>query len=150
VYNSTKKELLGHIMDKSFIFFIAIGIGFLYFVTSFVGDIQSEDETYRNNGYNEEHRYDAYDKLDSIGQNILDVTGESGTIQIQAWNHSMLKDEFLDLFPDFSEMKNFVHDRVRGKVLSDKLLAVIGDTEDKFFSGTISAEQAKRMLSSLK
>ena len=64
-------------MDKSFIFFIAIGIGFLYFVTSFVGDIQSEDKTYRNNGYNEEHRYDAYDKLDSIGQNILDVTGES-------------------------------------------------------------------------
>ena len=47
-------------------------------------------------------------------------------------------------------MKNFVNDRIRGKLLQDKLTHTINTIEDKFFSGTISAEQAKRELSSLK
>jgi len=130
--------------------FIAIGIGFLYFVTTFVGDIQAEDDNYRNNTYNEEHKYDQYDAVDSIGQDILDVTGATRSVQMQAWNHSLLKDEFLDLFPDFTEMKNFVGDRVRGEALSVKLKQVITSTEDKFFTGNMTVEQAKRKLSSLK
>ena len=130
--------------------FIAIGIGFLYFITTFVGDIQAEDDNYRNNTYNEEHAYDEYNTVDSIGQDILDVTGASNAVQMKAWNKSLLKDEFLDLFPDFSEMKNFVDDRVRGEALQSKLKQVISKTEDKFFTGTITDVQAKRMLSSLK
>ena len=137
-------------MDKSLLFFIAIGLGFLYFVTNFVGDIQEEDDRYRNNDYKQEHLYDAYNTVDSIGQDILDVTGANAATQLGAWNHSLLKDEFLDLFPDFSEMKNFVKDRVRGKILHDKLTNKINSIEDKFFSGGITAADAKRELSMLK
>ena len=137
-------------MDKSFMFFIAIGIGFLYFVTNFVGDIQAEDDAYRNNDYSQEHIYDKYQATDSIGQDILDLTGADATTQIGAWNNSMLKDEFLALFPRFDEMKIFVKDRIRGKILQDKLTSTISTIEDKFFSGTIGAEDAKRKLSTLK
>jgi len=136
-------------MDKSLMIFIAIGLGFLYFVTNFVGDIQAEDETYQNNGYNQEHIYDQYQSVDSIGQGILDLTGADAKTQLGAWNKSMLKDEFLELFPRFDEMKNFVHDRIRGKILQDKLLSTVNTIEDKFFSGSVSAEQAKRELSTL-
>jgi len=137
-------------MDKSLMFFIAIGLGFLYFVTTFVGDIQAEDEAYQNNGYNQEHIYDKYQAVDSIGQGILDLTGADAKTQLGAWNQSMLKDEFLELFPRFDEMKSFAKDRIRGKILQDKLMSTVNSIEDKFFSGTMSAEQAKRELSELK
>ena len=137
-------------MDKSLMFFIAIGLGFLYFVTNFVGDIQAEDDAYANNDYKQEHIYDAYKKVDSVGQDILDVTGADAKTQLGAWNSSLLKDEFLDLFPDFTEMKNFINDRIRGKILRDKLNKKVTEIEDKFFSGGITAEDAKRELSTLK
>lgn len=137
-------------MDKSLMIFIAIGLGFLYFVTNFVGDIQAEDDAYQNNAYEEEHKYAKFNTTDSIGQDILDVTNADAKMQLDAWNHSMLKDEFLSLFPNFNEMKLFIADRIRGKVLQDKLTQTVADIEDKFFSGNISAEQAKRELGSLK
>jgi len=137
-------------MDKSLMFFIAIGIGALYLVTNFIGDIQAEDDAYSNNTYQQEHIYDKYRTVDSVGQDILDVTGATAKIQLGAWNSSMLKDEFLDLFPDFSEMKNFINDRLRGKILQDKLTKKVTEIEDKFFSGGITAEDAKRELSILK
>ena len=130
--------------------FIAIGLGFLYFVTTFVGDIQKEDEVYRNDGYDQEHAYDKYKSSDSIGQDVLDVTGASATMQMEAWNNSTLKDEFLMLFPDFSAMTEFAEGRVRGDALKNKLLKTVSQVEDAFFSGAMSAEQAKRKLGSLK
>jgi len=137
-------------MDKSLMIFIAIGIGALYLVTNFIGDIQAEDEQYSNSGYKQEHIYDKYQTTDSVGQSILDVTGAPNKMQLDAWNHSMLKDDFLDLFPDFTEMKNFINDRLRGKILQDKLNKKVIEIEDKFFSGGITAEDAKRELSTLK
>ena len=137
-------------MDKSLMIFIAIGVGFLYFITNFIGDIQAEDERYQNSSYNEERKYDKYKTVDSVGQDILDVTGANMQTQLGAWNHSLLKDEFLDLFPDFTEMKNFINDRIRGKILKGKLHKKVTEIEDKFFSGGITAEDAKRELSTLK
>ena len=137
-------------MDKSLMIFIAIGLGFLYVVTTFVGDIQKEDEVYRNNGYDQEHMYDKYQSSDSIGQDVLDVTGVSAVTQMAAWNSSILKDEFLMLFPNFSAMTEFAEGRVRGDALKNKLLQTISTVEDSFFSGTMNAEQAKQKLGSLK
>jgi hypothetical protein len=136
-------------MDKSLMMFIAVGIGFLYFVTSFVGEIQ-EDDNLQNSEYKEKHKYDAYQTVDSIGREILDVTGADTPVQVAAWNSSMLKTDFLMLFPDFSEMKIFVNERVRGKVVQEKLINSVNDAEDKYFSGVMNAEQAKRALDTLK
>ena len=137
-------------MDKSFLVFIVIGIGFLYFITSFVGDIQEDDEKYRNNAYVQEHRYDKYQKVDSVGRNILDLLGTNTGTQVAAWNETALKDEYIALFPDFGEMKNFVKERIKGDALSAKLLKKTSTVEDKFFSGAITAEEAKQELSVLK
>ena len=137
-------------MDKSFLVFIAIGIGFLYFITNFVGDIQEEDDKYRNRAYDQQHKYDKYKSVDGVGQDVLNLLGTSAGTQVAAWNESSLKDEFILLFPDFGDMKNFVKDRIQGDILTTKLLAQIKSVEDKFFAGTITSEQAKLELSSLK
>ncbi len=137
-------------MDKSLLIFIAIGMGFLYFVTSFIGDIQEADDNYKNTDYIMEHKYDKYLSVDSIGQEILVVNDADASTQVAAWHASAVKIEFLDLFPDYSEMKKFIKDRTRGDALQAKVLKVIDEIEGKFFSGTLNAEQAKQMLDSLK
>jgi len=137
-------------MDKTFLVFVAVGIGFLYFVTTFVGGIQEEDEQYRNKGYDQEHRYDAYAGVDSVGRDVLNLLGQDLKTQIAVWNASKLKEEFITLFPDFDEMKKFVKERINGDALKNKLQAQILSVEDKFFSGSMTADQAKQALSSLK
>jgi len=137
-------------MDKSLLIFIAAGIGFLYFITNFIGDIQEEDDRFANEDYKIAHQYNQYNSVDSIGQEILVVTEADETTQIAAWQASELKKDFLQLFPDYSEMKKFVKNRTRGDVLQKKLLHKINEVEGKFFSGTLNAEQAKQSLDSLK
>ena len=136
-------------MDKSLVIFILIGVGFLYFITNFVGDIQ-QDEKFQNEEYKQKHQYDRYKTVDSIGRDILDMTGTSVNVQVQAWNNSTLKTEFLELFPDFSGMKVFVNEQVRGDALIEKLHGLIDHVEHGYFSGAMNAEQAKRELSELK
>ena len=137
-------------MDKSLLAFILVGIGFLYFITNFVGDIQEEDDRYQNREYQLKHKYDQYKSVDSIGREILDLTGTDSKTQISVWNKSQLKEEFLELFPDFADMKHFVKERTRGEALQAKLLKMIDYIEGEYFAGTMTAEQAKRELSLLK
>jgi hypothetical protein len=137
-------------MDKAFFVYLVAGIGFLYFITNFVGDIQKEDERYRNSEYEQKHKYDSYKSVDSIGRQVLNVVGVNLHTQIAAWNEGALKQEFLDLYPDFSLMKDFVNNRINGEPIKTKLLKLVDDTETKFFSGTYTTEQAKRALESLK
>jgi hypothetical protein len=137
---------IGYMMDKSLLIFIAIGVGFLYFITNFVGEIQEEDDKYQNIEYQQKHMYDEYQSVDSIGREILDLTGLDAATQMAAWKKSRLKEEFLTLFPDFGEMKKFAKERTRGDALQAKLFKMVDDVEGKYFSGTMNAEQAKRAL----
>ncbi len=137
-------------MDKSFLVFVVIGLGFLYLTVNFVGDIQEDDEKYRNKGYDQKHMYDKYQTVDSVGQEVLNLLGADAKTQIAAWNKTKLKDEYILLFPDFGSMKTFVNDRINGEVLKTKLLTQIKSVEDRFFSGDITADQAKQEFSSLK
>lgn len=136
-------------MDKSLFFFVLIGVGFLYFITNFVGDIQQDDK-FQNEEYKQKHQYDQYQSTDSIGREILDLTDVPINTQVEAWNNSKLKTEFLTLFPDFSEMKIFVKERVRGDALKARLTNAINDVETQYFAGEMNAEQAKRSLGLLK
>ena len=133
-------------MDKSFMIFLAVGLGFFYLVTTYVSDLQKDDKVFRNSDYDQVHKYDAYKTTDSIGQEILDVTIADPKTQMDAWHHSALKQELLDLYPDFDTMKSFVKNRIRGEYLVKQLTDKITEVEDKFLSGTLNAEQAKRVL----
>jgi len=137
-------------MDKSLFIFIAIGIGFFYVVTNFVGGIQEEDESYQNSGYQKKHQYDQYLSSDSINRAVLNLKGVDEKTQIDVWNNSSLKDEFVLLFPDFDTMKLFIKDRIRGDDFQEKFIQYVDDIESKFFSGVIDGEEAKRQLEVLK
>ena len=144
------KYAKGLSMDKSLLIYILIGMGFFYVVTDFVAGIQEEDERYRNNDYNKAHQYDKYQGEDSVGQSILKVSELESSKQVAAWKQSPLKDEWLALFPDFSEMKLFSGDRVEGEYLKNTLTSMVDKVEDDYFSGKVSVEKAKQMLDLLK
>lgn len=137
-------------MDKSLLIYILIGMGFFYVVTDFVEGIQEEDERYRNHDYDKAHQYDKYQSEDSVGQVVLRVSELSSTKQVEAWQKSPLKEEWLQLFPDFSEMKHFIEDRVEGEYVKTKLKTMVDKAEDDYFSGRVTVEKAKLMLDSLK
>ena len=137
-------------MDKSFFVFVAMGAGFLYVITTFVGDIQKEDDKGYQYNKQQSAKYAKYKTVDSVGQEVVDVAGASDSVQIDVWNHSELKDEFIKLFPNFEEMKFFIKDRIVGKGLQDKLLKSLDEIEDGVISGVMSVKQAKIKLSLLK
>ncbi len=137
-------------MDKSLFIFILIGIGFFYLITNFVGDIQHNDPAFQNSEYQAEKKYDKYYTTDSIGEIVLDLTLAKANEQIDIWNHSSLKKEFLSLYPSFIEMKQFIKERTRGEPFQRKMLQHIAMVEEQFLSGKINAEDAKRMLGTLR
>ena len=137
-------------MNKNLFMFIVVGVGFLYFITNFIGDIQKKDDRFSNSEYNQEHKFDEYQMVDSIGQEILNLSNVDEATQIASWNASSLKQEWLLLFPDFSDLKYFIKERLRGKAIQDKLINLVNKVESQYFSGAINAEQAKLMLDSLK
>jgi len=137
-------------MDKNLLIFIAVGIVGIYFVTNFIGDIQKDDEKFQNTEYTKKQQYEQFNSKNSIGLDIIDTTGASADIQIEAWNKSKLKKQMIDYFPDFDTMKLFAKERTRGEVLVPKLLKQIDTVEGKFLAGTIDSEEAKRELRTLK
>ncbi len=136
-------------MDKSFFIFVSVAAVIMYFLIGFIGDVQKEETKYSNEGYIKDHLYDEYKSKDSIGRDVLNLLGADHKTQVAAWNESKLKKEFLLLFPDFQEMKKFSQERIIGEYLRKKLLSRINLVEDRFFSGHISAPEAKKELSDI-
>jgi len=135
---------------KNVVIFLAIAIGALYLLSSGVKKVQDGNEDYQSEEYGEKHKFDAYSSSDSIGQDILDVREEAYPRQLEAWNQSALKSEFLELFPDFGEMKVFAQERIRGDALIKRLVSVVDDIEYAYFGGKMDTEQAQRKLRAIK
>ena len=83
---------------------------------------------------------------DSIGQTMLDFTATPQEEQADIWKRSPLHQEFMDLFPDFAAMRDFVQDRIIGESFQQRLLERINAVEDDFFSGRITEREAKEKL----
>jgi hypothetical protein len=138
-------------MDKSLLIFIAVGIGFLYFIKTFMHDVAMDDTLqYGNKAAIERDKgYERFVRTDDTGESILDVTGVPENVQTEAWNHLSFRNELSELFPDFDTMRTFIRNRVKGEPLRTKLMKKIKDIEDAFLSGRMPSEDAKEALKHL-
>ena len=132
-------------MDKGLLTFLAIGFIAIYLATNFIGDIQDDGEKQRGT-YKEKNQYEQYNGVDIVGDTVLDVQHIDAKKQLEVWNNSELKQEFIELFPNFDAMKRYVDGKIRGDALQKKLLQRIDDVEIQFISGTLSGEQSKAKL----
>ncbi|SFV58438.1 hypothetical protein MNB_SV-6-1737 [hydrothermal vent metagenome] len=85
-------------------------------------------------------------RQDAIGQTVLVFGGESYQEKFEIWKRSPLHGEFMELFPNFMAMKNFVKDRILDSVFQEELSKKIDAIETEYFSGKISDMQAKEKL----
>jgi len=129
--------------------FVAVGIGFYYGITNFVGDMEKDDGYPTTTMEQEEHKYDKYISHDSIGRTILIVDGLDRKTQLEAWRHSSIRDDFLSFYPSFDEMETVIKERVMTKDLQSYLLDKTQKVERDFLGGSIDSETAKRELTNL-
>lgn len=131
-------------MNYRFIIFIVGTVGLFYFGSKVLGDLDPQGKKV---SFSDKKNFLA---LDTVGREIIDVRGKSKSMQMNAWNQSPLKEDFLDLFPNFIEMKYFIEERVRGDILSQKLTLLLERVESRYVSGKIDRTDAKQALGTLK
>ena len=133
-------------MSQGLIIFIAIGAILSYILVGFIGDLQDEDDKLITQEKLIAKEDMTFHQKDVIGQTILVFSNDSCEKKIGVWKRSPLHQEFMDFFPNFSEMKAFVNDRIVDADFQQRLTKKVDEIEDAFFSGEITQEQAKEKL----
>jgi len=86
--------------------------------------------------------------VDMNGREVLQLHTLSMQEKKNLWNHSLLKEDMLALFPNFSEMNYFVNNQVEDDgFFKKKLLEHISAVQEAYIGGSLSDEQAKVKLS---
>jgi len=147
------KDILGIIgikegfMSKGLIIFVAIGTLLAYILVGFVGDLEDEDDNLLTEEKLIRKQDRAYYETDVVGQTILIFKeGMPMAKKIGVWKRSPLHQEFLELSPNFEEMRHFAKDRIIDKAFRKRLIQVANDTEDAYFSGKITQGEIKNEL----
>lgn len=133
-------------MSQGLIIFIAIGAILSYILVGFIGDLQDEDDKLISQEKLIAKEDMSYHQKDVVGQTILIFKDVSFEKKLNIWKRSPLHQEFLDFFPNFTEMKAFINDRIVDADFQQRLSKIVDNTEDAFFSGEITQEQAKEKL----
>jgi len=136
-------------MSQGLLIFIAIGAVLAYLLIGFIGKLEDTDERLMTEDkmiLKEDRK--SYRK-DLAGNTILVFKGLSEAQKTAIWERSPLHKEFLELFPDFSEMKHYVNDRVFDDAFKKKLMKRIDEAETGYFSGSMDEVQAKEKLDDL-
>lgn len=137
-------------MNKGLITFFIIGAILAYLLTGFIDKLQKEDDRLLSENKKQKQEDMQYYMKDAVNNPILVFKDIPEAQKIAIWKRSPLYQEMLGLFPDFSEMKAFVQDRI---IIDDsfkqKLLKRIKEAEDGYFSGTMTDIQVKEHLDSI-
>ncbi len=133
-------------MSQGLIIFIAIGAILSYILVGFINDIQDADDKLITQEKLIAKEDKSYYRKDVVGQTILVFKDISFEKKLGVWKRSPLHQEFMDFFPNFLEMKAFINDRIIDADFQQKLTKKVNETEDAFFSGEITQEQAREKL----
>jgi len=135
-------------MRSELLFYIIIASIFGYFLLGYVKKSEGEGDK-SVYGHKASIQADAKSHhKDSIGQNILDFSVTPQEEQAGIWKRSPLHQEFMDLVPNFTAMRDFVQDRITDEHFQKQLSGRIDAVEDEFFSGKITLREAKEKLDS--
>ena len=123
-----------------------IGLAFTYFVFNFVGEVEQDD----GGAYaSQELKGKAYYTEDILGDPLLNLQGLSMKSAREIWRASPMREEMLEKFPDFEEIKTYLGNRLAPSPFREYLLKKVDDIEGDYLGGAIGAESAKSRLESL-
>ncbi len=123
-------------------FVIVAGIAF-FILTNVIGKFKDEDNRLMNdNEIQKQEDMKGY-RTDVVGDTVLVYSDAPIQKRVAVWKRSPMHEEYLGLFPNFSEMELYVDDRVRDDELKAKILKKLKKDGSDFFSGSVGAIQAK-------
>jgi len=138
-------------MNKTVIFF---GTVIFFIISWLVGTVNNlHDDVDVSYGFNEKSIV-AGDmknyKLDNSGNKILELSTFSLDEKKRLWSQSSLKEEMIELFPDFSEIKYFIENRIEDDgSFKNELLVHVEHVQENYIGGGVTGTKAKIMLSHL-
>jgi len=122
----------------------------LFFIISglitFVNDLHDEvDVSY---GSTRSENNTKYKSINMYGEITLVLTDVDKLKKREVWKNSFLNREMLELFPNFTDMKTLVENRlVDDGLFKEELLQKIVDTEDRYIGGLETGQSARTSLS---
>ena len=136
-------------MKQTVVFFGVVIFLIVFWLIGFVNNLQDEVDV--GHGFEEKTTVESSSKnyiVNSSGNEVLLLNKLSLAEQKKLWNKSPLKEDMLELFPEFSEMKYFVNEHIEDDGFFKKeLLKYINRVEVRYISGTLTGIKAKSMLS---
>jgi hypothetical protein len=136
-------------MSQGLIIFVAIGALLAYILVNFVGDLEEEDDRLLTQEKMIKKQDQKYYQTDVVGQTVLVFKTIPMSQKIAVWKRSPLYQEFLQLVPNFEEMRHFVEDRIVDKEFSKMMLKTIDSIEDDYFSGNITQVEIRERLEAI-
>jgi len=131
---------------------IFVGLILVAIISFLINSINTlQDGTDVNYGFQENvelHGDNGKYSIDSQGNEILKLHSLSFQEQKKLWNNSVLKEDMVALFPNFSEIKYFIDEHIEddGK-FKQKLLKHVEKVELEYIGGNIKEQSAKATLS---
>jgi len=136
-------------MNKTIIVAGIIIFGIVSWLTGFVNTLHEDVDV--NYGFQEKVLVDGNSRntvINSNGDEVLVLTQLSLQEQKKIWNSSILKDDMLELFPRFSDMRYFVENHIEDEGdFKEVLLSHIDMVASKYIGGSLSGQGAKVALS---
>jgi len=131
---------------------IFVGLILVAIISFLINSVNSlHDDVDVNYGFNEKTMI-AGDSgeytVDSQGNEVLKLHSLSFKEQKNMWNNSMLKEDMVSLFPNFSEIKYFIDEHIEddGK-FKQELLKHVERVELEYIGGNVKEQSAKATLS---
>ncbi len=136
-------------MRSELLLLVAVAALFAYFFLSYVKKSGGEGDV-SVYGYKASIQSDAkLHQKDDLGQTLLDLSSTPSEEYTEIWKRSPLHQEFIDLVPNFEEMRHFAKDRILGEEFQQKIIQRIDTVEDEYFSGNITQMEIEEKLDAL-
>jgi hypothetical protein len=136
-------------MGKSFLILVGVGALFAYFVYNFVGSIEDNDSSSYSINEQKAKEFAKYYKKDEVGDYILDLTGVPLSTAKKVWVESPVKKEIMKNFPNFEMMHELAIEKIKACKFRDFLLKRLERVQSDFLPGSISSEEAAKLLNDL-
>ncbi len=136
-------------MKNGFLILILVGVGFIYFATSFMNDVAGDPSNTEYTVTPDQNTLYRYFKDGPGGYKVFDPSPLTMEKTIEFWNESRLKEDMMEYFPKFSLMKKYAKLHIATGAFLDLLLSKISEAELKYQTGKINFEEARRIIENL-
>ena len=135
-------------MSKTVIFGSIIIFLIVFWLIGFINSLNEEvDVSY---GFKEKSviaEGENHTIINSNGDEVLLLSGLTKKDKKQTWNHSNLKLEMLQLFPNFAKMKLLIEKHCEDDgIFKSKILSKLEEVEFEYVGGRLTGEGAKERL----